>query len=373
MQLPTLSSIVFYPISLAFPQIPYPNHAFKLPKHPSNWICTVHITTATFSNYTSSDVIERILTSNREMIIPTLSTMDNRSISITPVNSFFEPCTISILVDATVNRSSYILRENEIPIYIQANKYVHRGWRHSIIIVIRFSCSTQFSTRSRVLPHRLCYHSLECGPQNIFPNCVFVPNPLVRFMTIEDPTHNIHDRKLPSEIRRLLFRPIYSLDRNPNAKSKDCLNTRWIESPIRPCLLQDFAVDHFQHFLNFTVVNYTRDNLNRYGAVFMNQILTNTKHPILLHAIGSIRDRIMYCDRNLDAPRLRPINISSPFSSRTWAILALLLILTRERRDMSIVEIHTKYIFRFRMYYFIYEIFIPSLHFDPKIKSSGGL
>jgi hypothetical protein len=50
---------------------------------------------------------------------------------------------------------------------------------------------------------------------------------------------------------------------------------------------------------------------------------------------------------------------------------SLVLSLTREPCGMPIVEIHTKHIFRFRMYYF-YEIFIPSLHFDPKMKSGGG-
>jgi hypothetical protein len=56
----------------------------------------------------------------------------------------------------------------------------------------------------------------------------------------------------------------------------------------------------------------------------------------------------------------------------TWCLGGSPLIGLRERRDMSTVEIHTKYIFQFRMYYFIDEIFIPSLHFDPKIKSGGG-
>jgi hypothetical protein len=341
MHLPTLSFIIlFCHTSLAFPQFPYPNQAFKLPKHPSNWICTVHITTPWFSNYTSSDVIERILTTNHEKIIPTVSTTHNRSFSITPVNSFFEPCTISILVDTTRNRSSYIFSDYGLSIYIHANKYVYRGWRHSIIIVVHFSCSFRYDGRSLHLPHRLFYHSLECGPQNIFPNRVFVPNPLTGFVTIEDPTHNIHDRKLPSDIRRLLFRPIYSWSmHDANEKSKHCLNTRWNELPLEPCFVDKFAVVHFQHFLNFTVVQLTVDNLKKFGGVITNGKDVYDPPSIFFHAVDSKSDRIIYCDQNWDTTRLRPINISSPFSCTAWAMLALLMIISAVASSLAIFDL----------------------------------
>jgi hypothetical protein len=343
MHLPTLSFIIlFCHTSLAFPQYPYPNQALKLPEHPSNWMCTVHITTPSFSNYTSSDVIERIMTTNHEKIIPTLSTTHNRSFIIAPVNSFFEPCTISILVDTTVNGSSYIFRDYWISIYIHANKYVYRGWRNSIIIVIHFSCFYQYAHSSLKLPHRLFYHSLECGPQRIFPTGVFVPNFLRKrkLIIFEDQRYNIHDRNLPCDIRRLISRSIYIWNmHNPNEKSKYCLYTRWNELPLEPCLVEEFAVEHFQHFLNFTVVKVTEDNLKRLGAIITNGKDVYDPPSIFLHAIGSRSERIIYCDQNWDTTRLRPINISSPFSSGTWAMLALLIIISAVASSFAIFEL----------------------------------
>jgi hypothetical protein len=170
--------IVIYHLYLARSQFPYPNQAFKLPNHPANSICTVHVTVATFASHVSSDITERFLTSNREKIIPTISAMRNRSITIAPVISFFEPCTISILIDAIIKGSSYLSRGNGIAVYISANKYVHCGWIHSSIIVIHFTCSATYYSARSYLPHRLFHHSTKCGPQNIFPKHVYVPGPL---------------------------------------------------------------------------------------------------------------------------------------------------------------------------------------------------
>jgi hypothetical protein len=331
MHLPTLSFIIFYHTTLAFPHFHYPNQALKLPKHPSSWICTVHITTPTFTNYTSSDVIQRILTTNHEEIIPTVSTMQNRSISITPVNSFFEPCTISILVDATINRLSYIFSGNGIPVYIQANDYVYGGWRHSIIIVIHFSCYYEHSPTSLYVPHRLFYHSLDCGPRHIFPNRVFVSNPRIWLVTINDPAYNIHEPKLPPAVRRFFSGPMYTVDfENPYEKSEYCLNTRWKEMSLGRCSVDEFAVYHFQYFLNFTIVKGTPDNQNRFGRVCVRQDFfgeISEMGSIRMHAIGSRRDRIVYCDRNSDSVSLRPIKLLSPFSCWTWLMLVFLLIL----------------------------------------------
>jgi hypothetical protein len=67
--------IIFCHLSVALLQFIYPKQPFELPNHPSNWICTVHIAVATFANYTTSDITERFLGSNREKIIPTVSTI----------------------------------------------------------------------------------------------------------------------------------------------------------------------------------------------------------------------------------------------------------------------------------------------------------
>jgi hypothetical protein len=76
--------IIFCHTSLALLEYPYPKQTFELPTHPLNWICTVRTTVATYGNATTSDITEHSLTSNREKIIPTLSTMLNRTISRVP-------------------------------------------------------------------------------------------------------------------------------------------------------------------------------------------------------------------------------------------------------------------------------------------------
>jgi hypothetical protein len=220
-------------------------------KHPSNWICTVHITVATFANDTSSDIAERFLTSNREKIIPTLSTMLNRSISSVAVNSFFEPCTVSVLIDATVHGSSYVFEGPQLYRYFSSNKYVHRGWRHSLIILIFFSCYSGYNDISFRLPHRLFYHSLDCGHPNIFPNKAFVPDPLNSLRDIYDPTHSIHYRQLPLPMRLSISTPKYAWDSfNPRAKPEERLASRW-DKFIFPLLFQPTCCPALSTFFKF--------------------------------------------------------------------------------------------------------------------------
>jgi hypothetical protein len=328
MHLHQLLIIVFLPNSLAILQLPYPNQTFQLPNHPSNWICTVHITVATFANDTSSDITERFLASNRDKIIPTLSKMVNRSISIVPVISFFEPCTISVLIDATVHGSSSVFKGHQLHNYIKGNEYAYRGWKHSLIIIIYFSCNAAYNTNSLFLPHRLFYHSLDCGYDNIFPNEVFVSDPLDKLWNIKDLAHNIHAPQLHLAIRRSISTPKYGWDsHDPNVKPNHCLASRWDElSQMLFCDFNQFAVQHFEVFLNFTAVAKTPVREPNYG-----KILTHTKfyllqNAILWHAIDSTNRRVLYCDRNSDSPSLRPISLSSPFSFETWVTLVSVLI-----------------------------------------------
>jgi hypothetical protein len=333
--------IAFYYLYPSHSQSPYPNHAIKLPKHPSNWICTVHVTVATFANYTSSDITESFLASNREDIIPTLSTMLDRNISIAPVISFFEPCTISILIDAIINGSSYISGKHGIAVYIPANKYIFRGWRHSVIIVIHFTCFPTYHVGSKSLPHRLFYHSTTCGPQNTFPNHVYVPGPAQYLLTMNDPKYNIHHRTLPLEIKRFISTPKYSWDHhhhNPNGKFESCFPTRWNQIPIGQCSDKTIAVYYFQHFLNFTTVAYTRDSYADFGGVFSHYNIFGEMNSIYMHAVGSRSDRIIYCDRNSDSLRHRPLKLLSPFIFRTWVLLVLLLILCATASTFAIFD-----------------------------------
>jgi hypothetical protein len=328
MYLCILLIIVFCQSSLAMLQFPYPKQTFELRNHPSNWICTVHVTAATFANYTTSDITERFLASNRLKIIPTLSTMQNRSISIVPVISFFEPCTISILIDAIEQGSSYVFKKKGLDSYISGNEYVYRGWKHSIIILIYFSCHADYIVKSLSLPHRLFYHSLDCGHQNIFPNQVFVPDPLQKLRNITDPKYSIHYRQLPSAIRRSISTPKYGWDRHfPNIKPDQCLASRWDElSQMLSCPFDIIAVHHYQLFLNFTTFQRAGANVQNFGELFTNSKYNEVKSSISFHAIDSMYSRAIYCDRVSDSPALRPIRLSSPCSLETWVTLVFLLI-----------------------------------------------
>jgi hypothetical protein len=328
MYLCKLLIIIFCHSSLAILQFPYPKQTFELPSHPSNWICTVHITVATFANETSSDITERFMTSNRERIIPTLSTLQNQTINIVPVISFFEPCTISVLIDATVHGSSYVFKGHHLYGYINGNEYVYRGWRHSIFILIYFSCNVDYNVKSLHLPHRLFYHSLDCGYWNIFPNQVFLPDPLYNLRHITDQKHSIHYRQLPLAMRRSISTPKYGWDRhNTNIKPDHCLASRWDElSQMFLCDFNQFAVQHYQLFLNFTAITKPPVHVPNYGELLTYTKLYTVKDSISLHAVDSTNIRILYCDRNSDSPRLRPISLSSPFSFETWVTVGFLLL-----------------------------------------------
>jgi hypothetical protein len=324
MKQPTPLVILFIPTLLGSLQLPYPKQTLKLQNHPLGWICTVHITVATFQNHTSSDIVERFLKSNLEMIIPTVSTMLNRSISIAPIISFFEPCTISILVDSVVNGLSYANSELGISIYMKANEYTYRGWRHSAVIVLWFSCRTRTYFMSAILPHRLFYHSFICGSKSSFPNYAFFSKPLRQIYEIIEATHNIHDRQLPISLTRYFPMPEYGWDEFDANKSLGfCFASRWhMLSEDKFCTIKQFAVQHFQAFINFTPVAENLHELG-YGRIITNSKLHGIGNPITIHTVDSVSNRIIYCDHNVDSLRLRPVNLLSPFSSGhgAWSYL----------------------------------------------------
>jgi hypothetical protein len=335
MFLPIMLLGIFFHPSLEFPPVPYPKQQFKLPKHPLNWICTVHVTVATFLTFTSSDVTERFLTSNHDKIIPTVSTMLNRSISIAPVISFFEPCTVRVHIDPTVNGTN---RKIEFLTYIYANKYVYSGWRHSVIILVYLSCAPLYALKSFSLPHRLFYHLTDCGPQNTFPNLAFVYDPLLLSKPINDVNHNIYDRELPLAMRRSIPRPKYSWNElDPNAKPSICMATRWDDlSQMRSCTVDKFAMQHFEHFVNFTAVVSRLDEVQKYGKVITGTQYFHNKYSIFLQAIDSLNTRVLYCDRYMDSRKHRPIRLSSPFTSEAWFTIVFVHFLCRCKQLCSI-------------------------------------
>jgi hypothetical protein len=199
--------------------------------------------------------------------------MINRRIRIAPVISFFEPCTISVLIDATVHGSSYVFKGERLFNYISGNEYVYSGWRHSIIVLIYFSCYPEYHNINLYIPHRFFYHSIDCGYQNSFPNEAFVSDPLYKLWTIADPTHCIHHRQLPLAIRRSISTPKYGWNRyDPNIKPDRCLASRWDHlSQMLDCALDRIAVNHYQHFVNFTAVANTLDDVQNYGSLDTNE------------------------------------------------------------------------------------------------------
>jgi hypothetical protein len=343
MYLCELLVIIFSHSSLAILQFPYPKQTFELPNHPSNWMCTVHITVAMFVNYTTSDITERFLASNRQKIIPTLGTMINRSVAIAPVNSFFEPCTISVLIDATVHGSSYVFKGRRLLRYFSGNEYVYSVWRHSVIILIHFSCYPEYQRMNLYLPHRFFYHSINCGYQDSFPNQAFVSDPLYTLWDIADPTHSIHHRQLPLAIRRSISTPKYGWDTyKPNIKPDHCLASRWNElDQMVDCPLDRIAVHHYQHFVNFTAVAKTPDDVQNYGTLNTNSRFHAEKYSILFHATDSVNERIWYCDRNSDSLWLRPLSLSSPFSFETWVTLVFILIFCAVVSSFTIFDIRS--------------------------------
>jgi hypothetical protein len=327
MELLTILVIILIPALLGSLQDPYPTQTLKLREHPLGWICTVHVTVASFGDTTSSDIADRFLASNREMIVPTLSTMLNRTISIASVISFFEPCTVSVLLDSNVNGFSYANSKLRNPRYIFANEYKSRGWRHSVIIVLLFSCRMKYTLWSYVFPHRLFYHSFVCGPDDSFPNHAFVSNPLQRFWRIYDPTHNIHDRQLLLTLKRWIPKPEYGWDDfGTNMEINVCFASRWRRLSERKfCKVKQFAVYHYQNFINFTAVARTR-------GVNYGEIITRTKFFLIeellsIQTVGSMSNRIIYCDQNLNSVKIRLVNLSLPFSSGRWGLVVSVLIL----------------------------------------------
>jgi hypothetical protein len=54
--------------------------------------------------------------------------------------------------------------------------------------------------------------------------------------------------------------------------------------------------------------------------------IRDVKSSIFIHAIDSVSEKILYCDRKSDSPWLRPLSLSSPFSFGTWVTLVFILI-----------------------------------------------
>jgi hypothetical protein len=96
----------------------------------------------------------------------------------------------------------------------------------------------------------------------------------------------------------------------------------------------------YQHFLNFTTVSS-----KQYKDQTLGQLYTNTKHhnqrnQILFHTVDSINARVMYCaDHDSDSPRLRPIDLLSPFSFVTWVVLVFILIFCSIASSFAVLDL----------------------------------
>jgi hypothetical protein len=324
-----LLSIVILTSSKSLPHSPYPSQTFVLPIHPDNSLCTVHITIVTFKDHLSVDILQRILISNYGQIIPTISSMLNRTLSIKPANNFFEPCAISILVDSLINGSSYVFSGLWTTRYFSDNTYTMASWKHSVIIVLFFSCNPFNEYVSNRLPHRLFYHSLDCGPLHTFPNYAFVSNARRRFYPIEDTVYSIHQRKLPLTITRSnSMKPAYVSDNySPELVYPACLQSKRIRSLGGTyCTVDDFAEQHYQKYINFSVFGVKAElfwKAMTYGGVISNVATLRGARDITINTHDSVTDKIIYCDSKLDSPKLRPLDMTKPFSLLSWIVLFL--------------------------------------------------
>jgi hypothetical protein len=156
-----------------------------------------------------------------------------------------------------------------------------------------------------------------------------VPDPPYTVRNINDPTHNIRDRQLPLALRRSIPPPKYGWDKGEyNLNPDRCLTSRWDEfSEMMYCQMDIITVHHYQRFLNFIAVPNSPDRSYDYGKIITHDRMYNIKHSISFHTIDCSNERILYCDQNSDSPRLRPIILSSPFTSETWVRLILIFLL----------------------------------------------
>jgi hypothetical protein len=105
-----------------------------------------------------------------------------------------------------------------------------------------------------------------------------------------------------------------------------CFASRWHGLSERKfCQVKQFAVYHYQNFINFTAVARTR-------GVNYGEIITKTEFFLIedllsIQTVGSMSNRIIYCDQNLNSVKIRLINLSVPFSSGTWVLVVSVLIL----------------------------------------------
>jgi hypothetical protein len=310
----------------------YPNHTFKLPDPPeSSSICTAHITLVTMVDHAASDVAERILTSNHGRIIPTLSTMQNRSMSIHPVISFFEQCTISILVDSSIDKHSYTKLKFRLGVYIWKNGYEFTSWKHSAILLVFFKCVLNVRGDTFRSPRRLFYHFLECGERDIFPNFVAVPKLGKPLAPITDKSFSIYNRQLPLSIRSQILVPRLEWDGySPWHLYPICLKSRWRKEELlkmhySPCYCTDIALQHLQKYANFSVRVKTVGMVGMYGSIISELGGVSGIWEQSGTVYDTNKNRIVYCDNTVDISRLRPIIISSPFSLITWVCIVLTL------------------------------------------------
>jgi hypothetical protein len=107
------------------------------------------------------------------------------------------------------------------------------------------------------------------------------------------------------------------------------------------CDFNQFAIQHYQLFLNFTAITKPPVHVPNYGELLTPTKLYSVKDSISLHAVDSTNIRALYCDRNSESPRLRPISLSSPFSIETWVTLGFLLLFCAIASSFTVFDTHS--------------------------------
>jgi hypothetical protein len=94
----------------------------KLENHPTEELCTLHLTVMSFSHEESSDIAEELLLANVESNFWTVRSLYNKSsFRFQRMNEVLEQCSINILIDGDFNKQGYLLENDKVVTYLNTN------------------------------------------------------------------------------------------------------------------------------------------------------------------------------------------------------------------------------------------------------------
>jgi len=246
--------------------------SFEIFPKESEITCAVHLLIAPLA---STDVVEKLLLDNYEQSIWTVVN-SYHNLSVQPLNSFYEECTINLYVESVnPNWTDHLAYQTKV----HNSLYSSRGWKHSSFIIVRFICSLQMNP-ALFKPYRLFVHFIEC-PQILAPQ--WFPNsriliggpfgyrigPTSQFALITNIDYQYYKRRVMFSFKssnKLLHYLKFPVCLNIKARDFKSL----VEKPR--CTFQEFFIhnlmDQFNFTVNTAVTGDTEGNLfNAFGII----------------------------------------------------------------------------------------------------------